>query len=131
MKKTLLLALVAACGQKSNAASPTPIARADAAVAVPSIDAGPDQPGELPMADVETAMAPVKQSIEDDCAAKTDFQGTTKVIITIHPDGSCVAQLEATSGMASVDQCMIDDIDKAKFPTSERGQRFHYSFRFK
>ena len=128
MKKLLLV--LAACSGKGEVASPTPVIPPDAAAA-PAPDAGPDQAGELPMAQVQDAMVQVRQAIEDDCAGTTAFAGTTKVMITIHPDGTCVADLEQGSGMDTVDQCVIADVGKTHFPTSERGQRFHYSFRFK
>jgi len=129
MKRFLIL--LAACGRKGDAASPKPIFPLDAAGTGASIDAGPDQAGELPMEQVQEAMGPVKQSIEDNCAATTAFAGVTKVMITIHPDGTAAADVEQGSGMADVDKCVVDQVGKATFPTSQRGQRFHYSFRFK
>jgi outer membrane biosynthesis protein TonB len=130
MKKLLFLVLLAGCGPKSTTASPTPIIPDEPAAAT-GPDAGPDQAGELPMAEVQTEMEAVRDEIKANCAATTAFAGVTAVIVTIAPDGTAKAEVESTSGMPEVDQCVLDSISGSQFSPSSRGQRFHYSFKFK
>jgi outer membrane biosynthesis protein TonB len=94
-------------------------------------DAGPDQAGEVPMDQVKVEMEAVRDEIRANCAATTAFAGVTKVMITIRPDGTATAEIESSSGMPDVDQCVLDSISSSQFSTSSRGQRFHYSFTFK
>jgi outer membrane biosynthesis protein TonB len=128
MKRAAFLLTLAACGGKPVVAQPpAPPTPPDAGVP----DAGPDSPGELSMADVQTAMQPVSEEIREKCAATTTYAGTVKVYITIEPDGTTRPTIESGTGMADVDKCVLDVVGAATFPTSERGQRFHYGFKFK
>ena len=128
----LLMVFVVGCGPKGDTASPTPVMPPDPPTGEPGApDAGPDQAGELPMDEVQTEMEAVRDEIKANCAATTAFAGVTKVIVTINPDGTAHAEVEATSGMADVDQCVLDSISGSQFSPSTRGQRFHYSFKFK
>jgi hypothetical protein len=137
MRRVILLIALVACGPKhtdgtgNGNGTGSGTGTGTGTVAPEGPDAGPDAPGELPMDEVQTEMEAVRDEIKMNCAATTAFAGVTKVIVTIKPDGSATAEVEASSGMADVDQCVLDSITGSQFSTSQRGQRFHYSFKFK
>jgi hypothetical protein len=134
MRRVLLLVALAACGAKqpgTGTGTDTGTGTGTGTEGASGPDAGPDAPGELPMDEVQTEMEAVRDEIKVNCAATTAFAGVTKVYVTIKPDGSATAEVEATSGMPDVDQCVLDSITGSQFSKSDRGQRFHYSFKFK
>ena len=89
----------------------------------------PDAPGKLPMSDVEQVMVDVVDVIKA-CAAATTYEGKVSVRVTIEPDGHASAELTQASNEPEIDDCMVGAFGEARFPSSERGQRFVYSYRF-
>jgi hypothetical protein len=140
MKRALLLVVVfgslAACGSQGKTASPVPVYPPDAGVDpnAPGLsDASPDNKDELPMAEVEANMGPVREAVQQ-CAAVTTFEGKVTVKVTIYPDGHATADASTIQGTgavpAEIAACITDAFAKATFPTSGRGQRFTYGFTF-
>lgn len=120
--------LAAACGSKGNKVEPAlPPESYDEPVA--DLDAGADNPGELEMAAVDANMGPVREDVQA-CAAITSYEGKVTVQIVIAPDGSATAEILSGSGKPEIDGCVVDAFKDVMFPTSERGQRFKYSFAF-
>lgn len=97
---------------------------------VQDLDAGPDNAGEVPMAEVEAHLDGVKQAVRD-CAAITTYEGKVTVQVVIAPDGSATAEIITGTGHDDIDACTLAAFDGVAFPTSERGQRFKYNFTFK
>jgi hypothetical protein len=127
--KLLLLGLCA-CGPQSTVASPTPVFPPDAGVDPNAPDAAPDTAGELPMTVVDEHMEPVREKVKA-CAAATTFEGKVVVRATIYPDGRASAEVEDAAGApAEILDCVTGAFAEATFPTSQRGQRFKYSFSF-
>lgn len=129
IERALALTLVcAACGGGGSQVEPAlpPEAYDDPA---PVVDGGPDSPGELKMAEVEANMGPVREQVQG-CAAVSTFEGKVTVQVVVAPDGTASATMVTASGEADLDTCVLSAIDDVAFPTSERGQRFKYSFNF-
>ena len=126
MTRLLLIAL-AACGQPSPVASPTPVYPPDAAPDPSAPDAAPDGAGELPMAVVDEHMEDIRAKVRA-CAEATTYEGKVQVQVTIAPDGAATAAI--LDGDPQVDGCVQDAFAGATFPASERGQRFTYAFTF-
>jgi len=133
MKKLLLATLLAACGSQGKTASPVPVYPPDAGVDPNAPDASPDNKDELPMAEVEANMGPVREAVQQ-CAAVTTFEGKVTVKVSIYPDGHAAADSSTIQGTgavpAEIAACITDAFAKATFPTSGRGQRFTYGFTF-
>jgi outer membrane biosynthesis protein TonB len=123
-----LVVVVTACGSGGNKVEP---ALAPEAYDEPAadLDAGADNPGEVSMAAVEANMGPVREDVQA-CAAITTYEGKVTVQVVIAPDGSATAEIVSGSGKPEIDGCVVDAFDDVAFPTSERGQRFKYSFTF-
>ena len=92
-------------------------------------DVGPDGEGELPMEEVELNMREVRAAMIT-CAQETSYEGKVTVRVTIAPTGAASAVIEQGSGQPEVDDCVTGAFGKVRFSTSERGQRFQYSFTF-
>jgi outer membrane biosynthesis protein TonB len=129
MKKALFLLVLAACGPQSSVASPTPVFPPDAGVDPNAPDAAADNPGELTMAEVQAQMGPIRDTVTA-CAQATTFEGKVTVQVTIYPDGRASAELIDAANDKTVDDCVTGAFAEATFPTSQRGQRFKYSFTF-
>jgi hypothetical protein len=122
------LLLVAACGGGGKKVEPQlPPEAYDEPTE--DLDAGPDNAGEVKMAEVEANMGPVREHVQD-CAAVSTFEGKVTVKVTIAPDGTATAEMVTASGQDDIDTCVLEAFDGVAFPTSERGQRFSYSFNF-
>lgn len=89
----------------------------------------PDAPGKLPMTEVEAHMSDVLATIKE-CADDSTYEGKVSVRVTILPDGTASAELIDISGEPLIDECMMDAFRGVTFPTSDRGQRFSYSYTF-
>lgn len=127
--RALVLLALCACGPQSSVASPTPVFPPDAGVDPDAPDAAADNPGELTMAEVQAQMGPIRDTVTA-CAQATTYEGKVSVQVTIYPDGRAAAELVAPSGDTTIDDCITGAFADATFPTSERGQRFRYSFTF-
>jgi hypothetical protein len=92
-------------------------------------DGSPDSPGKLPMAEVEKHMGQVRQSVKE-CADVTTYEGKAQAKVTITPDGKATAVMQDSSGEPKIDECVVQAFVGVKFPSSERGQHFFYSFTF-
>ena len=92
-------------------------------------DVGPDGEGELPMEEVELNMREVRAAMIT-CAQETSYEGKVTVRVTIAPTGAASAVIEQGSGQPEIDDCVTGAFGKVSFPTSQRGQRFQYSFTF-
>jgi len=126
--RLLILVALAACsggGAKVQPALP-PEAYDEPVV---DIDAGPDNPGEVTMAEVEAHMDGVREGVRD-CAAITTYEGKVTVQVVIAPDGTATAEIVTGTGHDDIDACVLRAFDGVEFPKSERGQRFKYSFTF-
>lgn len=129
MRALLVLALLAGCGPQSTVASPTPVMPPDAGVDPNAPDAAADNAGELTMAEVQAQMGPIRDAVTA-CAQATTYEGKVVAQVTIYPDGRASAELITPSGDRTVDDCVTGAFADATFPTSQRGQRFKYSFTF-
>jgi len=130
MIRTLVIAaLLAACSGGGKQVEPAlpPEAYDDPQA---DIDAGPDNEGELTMAEVEANMGPIRDAVKD-CAATTTWEGKVTVQISIDAEGTPRAEMIEGSGKDNIDSCVMAAFDDKHFPTSKRGQRFKYSFTFK
>jgi hypothetical protein len=124
-----LLIAVAACGGGTPPrADPDPHPAPDLAAPI-GPDAHPDGVGELPMSEVDAHMDDVRAAIRA-CAARTRYEGKVSVRVTIQPSGAATAVLEPNTGDAEIDRCMVAAFDGVTFPTSQRGQRFVFSYTF-
>ena len=92
-------------------------------------DVGADGEGELPMEEVEMNMREVRAAVLT-CAQETSYEGKVTVRVTVAPAGAARAVIEQGSGQPEVDDCVTGAFARVTFPTSERGQRFQYSFTF-
>jgi outer membrane biosynthesis protein TonB len=124
-----LLVALAACGGASSQSDPAgprkkPPPREDTVR-----DVGPDGEGELPMSEVELNMRDVRAAVLT-CAQETSYEGKVAVRVTIAPSGAASAIIEQGSGLPEVDDCVTAAFGKVTFPSSQRGQRFRYSFTF-
>ena len=128
MNRPMILLSLLGCVVLTGCVAPAPKPD-DLAVDPNAPDAGPDSPGELPMAVVEENMGPIREEIQD-CANATVFEGKVAVRVVIQPDGSASAELTDAANDATIDECITGAFAKAKFPASERGQQFRYSFSF-
>jgi hypothetical protein len=129
---SVVLLLLAACGPKSTVAHKEPVLPEGEQNNEPADpDPGPDQAGEITMEQVKVEMQAVRDEIQFNCANTTVVTGVVKVYVTIKPDGTATAEITEGSGTPEVDQCVLDSISGSQFSTSERGQRFQYSFTFK
>lgn len=88
-----------------------------------------DAPGKLPMSEVEAHMDGVLSVIKE-CADSSTYEGKVSVRVTILPTGEASAELTGEPSEPMIDECMMDAFDDTTFPTSERGQRFAYSYTF-
>lgn len=121
-----LVGVVAACsGDKPPPKKP------QRTVHVPStgLHGPPDAPGKLPMDEVEATMDDVVAILKG-CADETTYEGKVSARVTIQPSGDASAVLEQASGEPEIDDCMVGAFEQVKFPTSDRGQRFLYSYTF-
>ncbi len=124
-----LLALAAACGGASSQDDTGPRKKPPPPREDTVRDVGPDGEGELPMDQVDLNMREVRAAVLT-CAQETSYEGKVSVRVTIAPSGSASAVIERGSGQPEVDDCVTGAFAKASFPTSQRGQRFQYSFTF-
>ncbi|HEU5059004.1 MAG TPA: TonB C-terminal domain-containing protein [Kofleriaceae bacterium] len=130
MKIALAIAVLAgACGGAEPAADTGPKKKPPPPRQDTVRDVGPDGEGELPMEQVELNMREVRAAVIT-CAQETSYEGKVTVRVTIAPTGAASAVIERGSGQAEVDDCVTAAFGKVSFPTSERGQRFQYSFTF-
>ena len=125
----LVLLGLAACGGASESSDTGPKKKPPPPRHDTVRDVGPDGEGELPMEQVELYMREVRAAVIT-CAQQTSFEGKVTVRVTVAPDGAASAVIERGSGDPAVDDCVTGAFAKAAFPTSERGQRFQYSFTF-
>lgn len=109
---------------------PDPVERPGIADDEQTGDGSPDSPGKLPMAEVDKHMGPVRQAVME-CASVTVYEGKVQAKVTITPDGKASAVMyQQGSGDPKIDECIVQAFIGAKFPASERGQHFIYSFTF-
>jgi hypothetical protein len=109
---------------------PDPVDRPGIADDEQTGDRSPDSPGKLPMAEVDKHMGPVRQRVLE-CASVTVYEGKVQAKVTITPAGVASAVMHAGgSGDPQIDECVVQSFVGVKFPASERGQHFIYSFTF-
>ena len=130
------IAMTVACsGSKPTTAQPQPEPAADPEperemyVPPTALSGPPDAPGKLPMADVQLHMGDALAAIKS-CAETTTYEGKVTVRVTILPSGEASAELTEASDVPEIDNCMLGAFGDSVFPTSERGQRFVYSYSF-
>lgn len=131
---TLSIACAAPAKQPGGTATgelpPDPVDRPGIADDEQTGDGTPDGPGKLPMAEVEKHMGPVRQTVME-CASVTVYEGKVEAKVTITPEGKASAvMVDKGSGDPKIDECIVQAFVGVKFPASERGQHFIYSFTF-
>ncbi len=125
----VLLVAAVACGGASDQSDTGPKKKPPPSRQDTVRDVGPDGEGELPMEQVELNMREVRAAVLT-CAQETSYEGKVTVRVTVAPNGAASAVIEQGSGEPAVDDCVTGAFAKVTFPTSERGQRFQYSFTF-
>lgn len=125
----LLLLCAASCGGASESTDTGPAKKPPPPREDTVRDVGPDGEGELPMEQVELNMREVRAAVIT-CAQETSYEGKVSVRVTIAPNGAASAVVEKAAGDPAVDDCVVAAFGKVTFPSSERGQRFQYSFTF-
>ena len=125
----LLVLVAVSCGGASESSDTGPRKKPPPPRQDTVRDVGPDGEGELPMDTVEQNMREVRAAVLT-CAQETSYEGKVTVRVTITPAGAASAVIERGSGEPAVDDCVTGAFVKAAFPSSERGQRFQYSFTF-
>jgi outer membrane biosynthesis protein TonB len=120
---------LAACGGASEQSDTGPKKKPPPAREDTYRDVGPDGEGELPMDVVQNNMRDVRAAVLT-CAQETSYEGKVTVRVTIEPNGAASAVIEQGSGQAEVDDCVTGAFARTTFPSSQRGQRFQYSFTF-
>lgn len=129
MRFAAVLLLAASCGGAAEPADTGPKKKPPPPREDTVRDVGPDGEGELPMEEVEQNMREVRAAVIT-CAQETSFEGKVTVRVTIAPNGAASAVIERGSGDPAVDDCVTGAFTPVAFPSSERGQRFQYSFTF-
>ena len=124
-----LLVGLAGCGGAADTADTGPTKKPPPPRQDTVRDVGADGEGELPMEEVELNMREVRAAMIT-CAQETSYEGKVTVRVTIAPAGSASAVIEQGSGQPEIDDCVTGAFGKVSFPTSQRGQRFQYSFTF-